>query len=128
MGAKRLAQPSGRLVTPKLYLACSLILAGHLIAWYGTYSQFIWEWCRDNIILIPLLFAVPTSYLFIFGMKFAVEEMGEAWGPRLLGFGLSYLVFPFLTYYYFDESIFSPKTLICVILSIMIVGIQVFWK
>tara|TARA_R110000751_G_scaffold46421_4_gene104498 strand:+ start:346 stop:531 length:186 start_codon:yes stop_codon:yes gene_type:complete len=61
-------------------------------------------------------------------MKFAVEEMGEAWGPRLLGFGLSYLVFPFLTYYYFGESVFSPKTLICIILSVIIVGIQVFWK
>jgi len=115
-------------VTPKLYLACTLILCGHIVAWYATYSQFIWIWCRDNIVLIPLLFAVPTSYLFIFGMKFAVEEMGEAWGPRLLGFGLSYLVFPFLTYYYFSESIFEPKTMVCIALSIAIVSIQVFWK
>lgn len=115
-------------MTPKLYLACSLILCGHIVAWYATYSQFIWVWCRDNIIVLPLLFALPTSYLFIFGMKFAVEEMGEAWGARLMGFGLSYLVFPFLTYWYFNESMFETKTLICVFLSLVIVAIQVFWK
>ena len=86
-------------MTPKLYLACALILVGHVVAWYATYSQFIWEWCKDNVIYLPLIFALPTSYLFIFGMKFAVEEMGSAWGPRLVGFGLSYLVFPILTLY-----------------------------
>jgi hypothetical protein len=115
-------------MTPKLYLACALILCGHVVAWYATYSQFIWEWCRENVIYLPLFFALPTSYLFIFGMKFAVEEMGEAWGPRLLGFGLSYLVFPFLTYWYFNESMFEAKTLVCVLLSFIIVAIQVFWK
>ena len=51
-------------MTPKLYLACTLILCGHIVAWYATYSQFIWEWCKDNIVYIPLIFALPTSYLF----------------------------------------------------------------
>jgi len=115
-------------MTPKLYLACALILCGHVVAWYATYSQFIWKWCEENILILPLIFAIPTSYLFIFGMKFAVEEMGEAWGPRLIGFGLSYLVFPFLTYWYFNENMFAPKTLMCVFLSFIIVAIQVFWK
>ena len=115
-------------MTAKLYLACFLILCGHVFAWYGTYSQFIWQWFKDNVLLVPLIFALPTSYLFIFGMKFAVEEMGEAWGPRLIGFGLSYLVFPFLTYWYFNESMFETKTLLCIFLSFAIVAIQVFWK
>jgi len=114
-------------MTAKLYLACFLILCGHVFAWYATYSQFIWGWCKDNVHLLPLIFALPTSYLFIFGMKFAVEEMGSAWGPRLLGFGLSYLVFPLLTYYYFNESFLEIKTLTCIMLSFIIVWIQVFW-
>jgi hypothetical protein len=112
----------------KFILACALILAGHVVAWYGTYSQFIWKWCKDYVYMLPFIFALPTAYFFLYGMKFAVEEMGEVWGPRLLGFGLSYLVFPFLTYLYFGESMFAPKTLICVALSVLIVGIQVFWK
>jgi hypothetical protein len=112
----------------KLLTACLLILAGHVAAWYGTYSQFIWDWCKENVSLLPLIFSIPTGYLFLYGMKFAVEEMDEVWGPRLMGFGISYLVFPILTYYYFNESMFEPKTLVCVGLSAIIVSIQVLWK
>jgi len=115
-------------MTTKLYLAALLITAGHIAAWYGTYSIFIWKWCKDNIHWLPFIFAIPTQYFFLYGMKFAVEELGEAWGARLVGFGLSYLVFPLLTYYYFNENMFAPKTLVCIALSFAIVGIQVFWK
>ena len=115
-------------MTPKFYLACALILAGHVVSWYATYSQFLYEWCKDNVILLPLIFSIPTGYFFTYGLRFAGQEMDEGWGPRLLGFGLSYLVFPMLTYYYFNESMLEPKTLICILLSFVIVGIQVFWK
>ena len=113
-------------MTTKFALACFLILIGHVVSWYATFSQFIWSWCRDNLILMPLIFSIPIGYLFTYGMRFAVQEMDEVWGPRLLGFGISYLVFPFLTYYYFNESMFNPKTLTCIVLSFMIVAIQVF--
>ena len=112
----------------KLYLAAALILAGHIAAWYGTFSISIWKWFKENIHLIPFIFAIPTQYFFLYGMKFAVEELGEAWGARLLGFGLSYLVFPILTYYYFGEDMFAPKTLTCIGLSFVIILIQVFRK
>ena len=115
-------------MSQKLLIAAGLILLGHIAAWYGTYSIFIWKWCKDNINLLPLIFAIPTQYFFLYGMKFTVEELGAVWGARLMGFGLSYLIFPLLTYYYFGENMFAPKTLICVGLSCAIVGIQVFWK
>lgn len=115
-------------MTSKFLFACFLILLGHIVSWYATYSQFIWGWCKDNVILLPLIFSIPTGYLFTYGMRFAVQEMGEAWGPRLVGFGISYLVFPLLTYHYFNESMFTPKTIACVLLSFLIVAIQVFWK
>ena len=111
-------------MSSKFYLACLLIFTGHVLAWYQTYSPFVWDWCRQNIVLI---FSIPTGYLFLFGMKFAIEEMEEVWGARLLAFGLSYLVFPLLTYYYFNESMFETKTIVCVLLSLLIVAIQVFY-
>ncbi len=114
-------------MSSKFYLACLLIFTGHVLAWYQTYSPFVWDWCRQNIVLIPLIFSIPTGYLFLFGMKFAIEEMEEVWGARLLAFGLSYLVFPLLTYYYFNESMFETKTIVCVLLSLLIVAIQVFY-
>ena len=115
-------------MSAKFLLACFLILCGHIVSWYGTYSQFIWGWCKNNVVLLPLIFSIPTGYLFLYGMRFAVEEMDQVWGPRLVGFGLSYLVFPFLTYYYFNESMFHPRTMLCITLSVVIVAIQVLWK
>lgn len=112
----------------KFILACFLITAGQVVSWYGTYSPFIWKWARVNMHFLPLIFSIPTGYLFLYGMRFAIEEMGDTWGPRLLGFGLSYLVFPLLVYYYFGESFTNPKTLICILLSFVIVAIQVFYK
>jgi hypothetical protein len=46
----------------------------------------------------------------------------------LLGFGVSYLTFPILTYLILKESMFTPKTMACVFLSFCIIGIQIFWK
>tara|TARA_R100001015_G_C4609062_1_gene164332 strand:+ start:791 stop:1138 length:348 start_codon:yes stop_codon:yes gene_type:complete len=115
-------------MSSKFYVACLLIFVGHVLAWYQTYSPHVWDWCKQNIVFIPLIFSIPTGYLFLYGMKFAIEEMDEVWGPRLLAFGLSYLVFPFLTYWYFNESMFEVKTLLCIFLSFLIVAIQVFWK
>tara|TARA_R100001509_G_scaffold42624_2_gene23035 strand:- start:224 stop:571 length:348 start_codon:yes stop_codon:yes gene_type:complete len=114
-------------MSSKFFLACLLIFAGHILAWYQTYSPFVWDWCKENIVFMPLIFSIPTGYLFLYGMKFAIEEMDEVWGARLLAFGLSYLVFPFLTYYYFNESMFETKTIVCVLLSFLIVAIQVFY-
>jgi hypothetical protein len=38
------------------------------------------------------------------------------------------LTFPFLTWYFLNESMFTTKTMLCVLLSAIIVGIQLFWK
>ena len=99
-------------MTSKFALACVLITAGQVVSWYGTYSPFIWKWAKDNMVFMPLIFSIPTGYLFLYGMRFAVEEMGETWGPRLLGFGLSYLVFPFLVFHYFGGGVTPPTSLV----------------
>ena len=115
-------------MSQKFLFAILLMVLGHIVSWYVTYSVFIWKWAKDNINLLPLIFSIPTGYLWVYGMKYAIEEMGETWGPRLIGFGLSHLVFPALVYFYFNESFLHPKTLVCIALSFLIVLIQVLWK
>jgi len=58
----------------------------------------------------------------------AVLAMGEAWGPRMLGFGMSYITFPILAWYFMNETPFSPTTLLCIMLSFCIISIHLFWK
>ena len=111
-----------------LILGCALFVAGQTLVWFQLNSQFVWEWWDNKPIPAVLLFGIPASLCFWSGVKLVVGEMDELWGPRLLIFGMSYLTFPFLTWYFMNESMFVPKTLICVLLSFLIIAVQLFWR
>ena len=49
---------------------------------------------KENLSLATMLFGVPAGFFFWFATREAVLAMGEAWGPRMLGFGMSYVTFP----------------------------------
>ena len=73
--------------------------------------------------------AIPTSLAAYYASRFTYAALDEqVWAVRFIGFGTSYLVFPLLTWWLLKESMFTPKTLICIMLSMLIIAIQVFWK
>ena len=111
-----------------MYIAILFFVAGHILAWYAFNSQFAWEWAREYVWAPALLCNFPMALAFLYGTRFAVAETGELWTARLVGFGASYLCFPLMTWYYMDESMFTPKTMACVFLAFLILGIQLFWK
>ena len=113
---------------PKFFLGFALFVLGHVFAWFQLNSQFVWDWWQDKPIPAVLIFAVPVGLSFWFATHYMYEAMNELWGPRLVAFGASYLVFPFLTWHLANESMFTPKTMICIFLSFLIVLIQLFWK
>ena len=116
------------LPTSKILLACLLFTTGQLFGWFHLNSQFVWEWWKDRPILPIVVFTLPASLCFWYGMQLAYAEMGEIWGPRFLIFALSYFTFPLLTWYFLDESMFTAKTMTCVGLAFMIAFIQFFWR
>jgi len=111
-----------------IVLGTFFLIAGQILVWFMNNSQFAWEWWKDKPIFTCLIYCFPASLLFWYGSKYSYAGLGEAWGSRLLGFGVSYLTFPILTYLILKESMFTPKTLACVFLSFCIIGIQIFWK
>ena len=112
----------------KILLACLFFAVAQMMAWFQLYSQFVWEWWIDRPITSVLTFGIPAGLCFWYGTNIAVNAMGEAWGPRLLIFGMSYLTFPLLTWWLLNESMFTLKTMLCILLSFTIVSIQLFWK
>lgn len=50
------------------------------------------------------------------------------WELRMMAFATSYATFPILTWKFFGESIFEPKTMVSVLISVVLVAIQVLWK
>ena len=101
----------------KLLIASIFFLMGQIGAWFGTNSQLVWKWWADKPMLAAVVFGVPTTIFIWYGTKYAYQAMGELWGPRFLGFGMSYVSFTILTWWLLGESMFTAKTLTCVFLS-----------
>ena len=110
-----------------LVIGMSLFFVTHIFIWFQINGQFLWKWFSDNPWLLAL-FGAPVSYLLIISTKYMVEGFGGLlWPGRLVGFSLGMIVFAILTYIHLNESL-TPKTIITLILSLIIVLIQILWK
>ena len=103
-------------------------LVGNVLAWFQFNSQFVWDWWKDKPITSNLIFAIPMGICFWYAVKNIVEATGQLWASKLVGFGVSNVVFGILTYILLRESVFTAKTLSCLILACVIIAIQIFWK
>tara|TARA_Y100000310_G_scaffold295628_1_gene327169 strand:- start:1115 stop:1465 length:351 start_codon:yes stop_codon:yes gene_type:complete len=116
------------LQTLELIKAAALMAFAQTMVWFQCYSHYVWGWWENKPLHAALIYGIPASMCFWYGTRMAVDVTNEAWVARMLGFGMSYLTFPFLTWYFLNESMFTTKTMLCVLLSAIIVGIQLFWK
>jgi hypothetical protein len=112
----------------KILIGLLFFVIGNLLAWFQFNSQFVWEWWEDRPLLSNFIFAIPMGICFWYAVKYIVEDSGHLWTSKLIGFGVSNIIFAILTYVFLRESIFSPKTMTCLALSAVIIGIQIFWK
>ena len=95
--------------------------------WFQTNGQFVWSWFKDHPFILSL-FGIPISLGYIWGTKFAFAAFeGTLWPGRLLGFAMGIISFTILTNYFMGEGV-SPKVMVSLILAILLVLIQVFWK
>jgi phosphatidylserine synthase len=110
-----------------LFLGIFLFIVGQIAVWFQTNGQFISPWMKNNPIMMAFI-GVPISFAYIFATTYIVEYYeGDLWPSRLIGFAAGIVSFSFLTYIYMGEGL-SLKTLITLILAIIIVLIQVFYK
>lgn len=87
--------------------------------------QFIDPWYKDKQIYLILLLSYPISFLYYYAWTFFVNEAnGSVWSARFVFFGLSYFVYPILTFLCLGETPFTLKTAICTMLSILILLVQ----
>jgi len=104
---------------------CFLLL--HIGVWFSTNLQLIDGALHSKSLAITIVLAIPISILAYYGTRFGYTAFQEsAWGVRFFGFAISYFVFPILTWWLLGESMLSFKTLLCVLLSFLIIVIQVF--
>ena len=113
------------------FVSLSIIFLVYILAQVFTFYQLqghLWnKWIKDHPFIMTLL-GVPVGYIVIFASREMVNLYdGQTWPNRMIGFTLGVIVFTIMTWLYLKEPL-SPKTLICLMLSFMILLIQLFWK
>ena len=112
-----------------LGIGVALFVVLHIMIWFSTNLQFVSETAAQKSLAVTLALSIPISLCAYYGSRFTYEALeNSVWAVRFIGFGTSYLIFPILTWVLLRESMLTPKTLVCILLSIIIVCIQVFWK
>ena len=115
------------MIVKNILLSCLFFFIGHVLIWFQLNGQFIWKSWRDNMLIVSLL-GIPVSIFFLLATKWGVSAFGGLfWPPRFIGFSVGIIIYGLMVSYYFNED-FTLKTMITLILALIIVTIQVFWK
>ena len=102
-------------------------ILAHALTAFQLNGQFKWEWFKENEWVLAL-FGIPISLLYIWGTKYTVNGFeGLLWPSRFIGFGVGIVVYGIFVGWFFNEGM-NMKTIVSLILSIILICIQVFWK
>jgi len=113
----------------KILYCIILFVVLHAFVWMTTNSQFMEEKWASKSFWIAAALAFPTTMIAYYTSRLAYDALnGSVWAIRFIGYGTSYLVFPLLTWLILKESMFTPKTMTCIGLSLVIIIIQITWK
>jgi hypothetical protein len=96
--------------------------------WIQTNGQFIWPWFKKNPIILSMIGGTMISYLFIKGTALLAEHFdGQLWPGRFIGQSSGIVVFAIMTFILMNEGI-NTKTAISLLLAVLLISVQIFWK
>ena len=109
------------------YLGIVLFFVGQILGWFHMNAQFLSDWWKGKPLMSALILGVPTSILFWYAWRLTTEATQSVWAARFIGSSTGLVLFPVLTWYLLGESMFTVKTMTCLVLAILIILIQVFF-
>jgi len=112
-------------MSSNLAASVALFAIMHGLVWFSSNAQFV-ESLKSKAMLLCIILAVPTSVMSLYAVKYGYDAFENLWSVRLMGFGMSYMIFPLLTWVFMKESPFNLKTMICIALSFAIIGVQLW--
>lgn len=112
----------------KTFIAGALFAIAQVLAWFQSNSGIIGGWMAENYIYVALAFGPIVSLLFAIGTKMMYDGGVSLWSIRFLTFGLGYLVFIPLTWYFLGEEIITAKNVISFLLCVALISTQFLLK
>ena len=111
----------------KIVYGALLFTLAQILAWFQSNSGILGEPFKSNYLWIALLFGPIVSLLFATATIYLYEHM-ELWSIRFLTFGIGYLVFIPLTWYFLGEEILTLKNIVSFCLCVLLMSIQFIMK
>ena len=113
------------------FSSIAFVLIVYLISQVFTFYQLqghLWnKWIKDNPFMMSVL-GLPIGYVVILASREMVDLWGgQTWPNRIIGFSLGVIVFSLMSWFLLKEPL-TTKTIVCLLLSFVILGIQLFWK
>lgn len=106
-------------------LGLAALIVVHVFVWITTNLQLVDGWKGTTKIWWVIIgLAIPTSLTGAYATRALYSSLDSVWAIRFIGFGTSYLIFPILTWVLLGESMFTLKTTLCILLSVVILLIQ----
>ena len=104
-----------------------MFLVAHILTFFQLNGQFLYKSFAKNEWAVAAA-GVILSFFYIWGTKYTVEAFGGLlWPGRFIGFGVGMVIYAILVNHFFNEG-FSIKTIISLLLAVILICIQVFWK
>ena len=110
----------------RLLYGMLLFFIGQTLAWFQSNSGIITEENATKAMIFAACFAPLTTLSFAYGTKLMYEEMDSLWSIRFITFGIGYLVFIPLTWYFLGEEMFTMKNGVSFCLALVLLFVQVF--
>lgn len=112
----------------KIIFSAALFSIAQVLAWFQSNSGILGGKLQENYIYVALVFGPIVSLLFAHATKTMYAEFDSLWAIRFLTFGIGYLVFIPLTWYFLGEEIITLKNVISFVLCLALISLQFLMK
>jgi len=110
----------------KLLYGILLFFTGHVFSWFQSNSTIVGEDMGHKALLFACLTAPLTTLSFAMGTKFMYSSLESLWSVRFISFGVGYLVFIPLTWYFLGEEMLTAKNVVSFFLCVSLLLVQAF--
>lgn len=112
----------------KTLIAAGLFIIAQVLAWFQSNSGILGGWLEQNYVYVALIFGPIVSVLFATGTKMLYTQGISLWSIRFLTFGLGYMIFIPLTWYFLGEEVLTFKNFVSFVLCVTLISIQFFLR
>ena len=111
----------------QIVLAFFLFMLGQVLVWLQLNGPLLWSWARE-LRWALIIMGIPITMIFMYATESAVNGFGGTfWPGRFISFTAGIFIFSILTHIFKSEPI-TTKTMISIVLSLLLILVQLFWK